>query len=145
MKRLALAIVFVLGFAPPAWADFSDGLAAYNRGDYATALREFRPLAEQGYAGAQNNLGVMYGKGQGVPQDYAEAVKWYRRAAEQGLAQAQTNLGVMHFTGRGLPLDYEEAVKWWLKAAAQGHAQAQGALRAWPRRRSSSPAWRRTW
>ncbi len=57
MKRLALAIVFVLGLAPPAWADFEAGVAAYNRGDYATALREFKPLAEQGYNSAQTNLG----------------------------------------------------------------------------------------
>ncbi len=49
MKRLALTIVLVLGFAPPAWADFSDGVAAYNRGDYATASREMKPLAEQGF------------------------------------------------------------------------------------------------
>ena len=65
MKRLALTIVLVLGFAPPAWADFSDGVAAYNRGDYATASREMKPLAEQGFAKAQYNLGVMYDKGGG--------------------------------------------------------------------------------
>lgn len=50
----------------------------------ATALRELRPLAEQGNAGAQNRLGIMYEKGQGVPQDHAAAVKWYRKAAAQG-------------------------------------------------------------
>ncbi len=119
---------------------FEDAVSAHERGDYATALREFRVLAKQGFASAQLNLGFMYDNGEGVLQDYAEAVKWYRLAAEQGIAQAQTNLGVMHFTGRGLPQDYEEAVKWWLKAAAQGHAQAQGALRAWPRPRTTSPS-----
>jgi len=39
-------------------------------------------------------LGLIYSKGQGVPQDYKEAVKWYRLSAEQGVAQAQYNLGV---------------------------------------------------
>ena len=112
MKRLALAIVFVLGFTPPAWADFSDGVAAYNRGDYTTAFREFKPLAEQGFANAQNNLGVMYNRGDGVAQDYAEAVKWFRRAAEQGDASAQNNLGAMYNLGDGVPQDYAEAVKW---------------------------------
>ena len=65
-------------------ADFSEGLAAYQRGDFATAIREFRPLAEAGNAWAQYNLGVMYRNGKGVPKDYAEALKWYRLSAAQG-------------------------------------------------------------
>ena len=78
------------------WPDqLKVGGAAYDRGDYATALKEFRPLAEQGNADAQFNLGFMYENGLGVPQDYAEAVKWYRNAAEQGYAQGQANLGLM--------------------------------------------------
>ena len=63
--------------------------------------------AEQGDAMAQNNLGVMYQKGEGVPQDYKEAVKWYRLAAEQGHATAQTNLGGMYYKGQGVPEDYK--------------------------------------
>ncbi len=104
MRPAIIAVLLLAALAGTAVAGpFEDAVSAYERGDYATALREFRVLAEQGLAEAQNNLGTMYGKGEGVPQDYAEAVKWYRRAAEQGLAQAQTNLGVMHFTGRGFP------------------------------------------
>ena len=61
-------------------ADYQDGLEAYERGDYATAMQEWRPLAEQGDAIAQYNFGLMYAFGQGVVQDYAEAVKWYRLA-----------------------------------------------------------------
>ncbi len=57
---LALVVVLV---AAPAWADFKAGVEAYDRGDYATALTEFRPLAQQGHAGAQFNLGQMYRKG----------------------------------------------------------------------------------
>ncbi|GAB6068870.1 hypothetical protein JCM13664_21910 [Methylothermus subterraneus] len=67
------AVLFsaVLALAtPPALAGFDEGLAAANRGDYATALKEWRPLAEQGDAVAQYNLGVMYDNGLGVPQDY---------------------------------------------------------------------------
>ena len=84
-------------------ADFDKGLDAYDRGDYATALREFKPLAEQGDAYAQYNLGVMYDKGQGVPKDYKTAVKWYTLAAEQGDADAQNNLGLMYDEGKGVP------------------------------------------
>ncbi len=125
MKRLALAIVFVLGFVPPAWADFQAGFAAWDRGDYATALREWKPLAEQGDAVAQFNIGLMYGNGRGVPQDYAEAVKWYRKSAEQGYANAQNNIGLMYDNGQGVPQDYAEALKWFRKAAEQGVPRAQ--------------------
>jgi TPR repeat protein len=58
--------------------------AAYDKGDYATALRLWQPLAEQGDVRAQTNLGLMFYTGQGVPQDLAVAVTWYRKAAEQG-------------------------------------------------------------
>jgi hypothetical protein len=105
-----------------------EGVAAYKRGDYASALREWRPLAKQGNAKAQNNLGIMYSEGLGVPQDDAEALQWYRKAAEQGDADGQFNLGLMYANGEGVPQDYARAVKWYRKAAEQGHAIAQNNL-----------------
>jgi len=105
--------------------DFGKGLAAAQSGDFATALQEWRPLAEQGYASAQFSVGVMYKNGLGVPQDYKEAVKWYTLAADQGHASAQYNLGVMYENGKGVPQDYKEAAKWYRLAADQGHASAQ--------------------
>jgi len=128
MRRIAitLAVVVALLFsAGSAWADWDDGLAAYVRGDYATALQEWRALAEQGDAQAQHNLGFIYGTGAGVPVSDAEAVKWYRKAAEQGYASAQFNLGLMYRLGTGVPKNDAEAVKWYRKAAEQGDAQAQ--------------------
>jgi uncharacterized protein len=107
------------------WAGYDEGVQAHARGDYATALREWRPLANQGYAAAQNNLGVMYDQGQGVPQDYAQALHWYRQAAKQGHAGAQYNLGVLYHHGRGVPQDYAQAIQWYRKAAEQGDADAQ--------------------
>ena len=89
------------------------GGLAYNQGDYSTALREWRPLAEQGNAGAQLNLGYMYDNGYGVPQDYKEAIKWYRRAAEQGNDRAQYNLGLMYDVGYGVPQDFVQAHMWY--------------------------------
>ncbi len=84
-----------------------------------TALREWRPLAEQGNANAQYFLGVMYAKGRGVPQDYAEAVKWSRKAAEQGVANAQFSLGVMYANGQGVPQDDAHAHMWFNLAASR--------------------------
>ncbi len=87
LKRGIAAVVLALVLSGPSLAaDFQAGLEAAGRGDYATALKEWRPLAEQGSAAAQYNLGYMYDNGLGVPQDYAEAVKWHRKAAEQGVA-----------------------------------------------------------
>jgi len=85
----------------------------------------YRKAAEQGWAGAQSNLGAMYQGGKGVPQDYAEAVKWYRLAANQGDLAGQFNLGMMYEGGKGVPRDHAEAVKWFRKVADQGDARAQ--------------------
>ena len=68
-----------------------DAAAAYQRGDYATALRLWRSLANQGHPYGQNNLGAMYAEGQGVPQDYIEAHKWFNLAEVAGDEYAARN------------------------------------------------------
>ncbi len=120
---LALAITALA--VPVSAGPYVDGYAAYQRGDYATALKFWRPLAEKGGANAQYNLGVMYRSGQGVKQDDAEAVKWYRKAAGRGNANAQNSLGVMYGNGQGVPLDDVLAYMWFNLAAAQGHENAK--------------------
>ena len=85
----------------------------------------YQRLARDGDIDAQYILGVMYRKGQGVPQDYEKAVYWYTKAAEQGLAEAQNNLGVMYDIGKGVPQDFKQAVYWYTGAAEQEHAPAQ--------------------
>jgi TPR repeat protein len=107
---------------------FEDGTAAFDRGDYATAMRLLRPFADQGNADAQTALGAMYTTGKGVPRDDAEAAKWFRMAADQGNADAQTALGAMYTTGKGVPRDDAEAAKWFRMAADQGNADAQAQL-----------------
>lgn len=127
MKLCLRALVVLLPLlATPAHAQDSDkGFRAYQLGDFATALREWRPLAESGSAVAEHNLANLYENGQGVPQDFVEAAKWYRKAAEQGYAAAQTNLGSLYWYGRGVPQDYSEAGRWYRKAVELGDAQAQ--------------------
>ena len=125
MRRLLTTLVILTGLfcsAGAVWAqDYEEGLKAYRSNDFATALKEWRPLAEQGNAKAQVNLGYMYDKRKGVTQDYAEAVKWYRKEAEQGNANGQDNLGWMYKNGKGVDKDKELAAKWRCKAAEQGN------------------------
>jgi len=95
--------------------DAGDAIAS---GDYAKALRLIRPLANDGDAAAQYNLGLMYVVGRGAQQDYAAAAVWFQKAAQQGYALAQSNLGVLYRDGRGVPQDNA-------KAADQGDAVTQ--------------------
>ena len=87
-------------------------------------MKWFRLAALQGYAPAQYNLGLMYDKGQGVPQDYAEAVKWFRLAAQKGIASEQNNLGTMYANGQGVPQDVVKAHLWFNLASASGNGNA---------------------
>ena len=114
----------------PAAADLlSDGVAAYEAGDFGAASEAWRPIAEGGDARAQFNLGLLYETGRGVAEDLAQAAAWYQRAALQGLTQAQFNLALLHQTGRGVEKDGTEAL-YWLEIAARhgaGEEQAQAA------------------
>jgi S1-C subfamily serine protease len=127
LRTICLTLTLLLGSVGTSWgADFNKGLAAAQSGDFATALGEWRPLAEQGVADAQYNLGKMYYFGKGVPQDYKTAVKWFTLAAEQGYAGAQYNLGVMYDNGEGVIQDNVYAHMWWNIAASSGDKDAIG-------------------
>ena len=92
--------------------------------DDAEAVKWYRLAAEQGHAGAQYDLGLIYDNGEGVVQDQDAALKWYRMAADQGHAWAQSNLGIKYAEGQGVPQDYVRAYMWWNLAAAKGDAGA---------------------
>ncbi len=119
MMLLALAVAGPVIAAGP----FDDGMEAYQRQDYVTALRLWRPLAAElgyahGLAAAQYNLGLMYQDGQGVQQNYSLAVNWYWLAAAQGHGRAQNDIGYMYLNGLGVPQDYVLAHMWFNLAAA---------------------------
>ena len=129
-KTRMVSLFLLVGL--PALADLTAGEAAYDKGDYATALAEFLPLAERGDAIAQLRLGYMYEFGRGVPQNDKEAIRWFCAAAEQGNENAQFTLGFLYEVGiyevgigRGVRQDYKEAVRWYGMAAEQGNASAQ--------------------
>src|SRR6476620_8819456 len=104
LRPIIVAVILILSLAAQVAADpLDDGTIAYNRGDYATALRLFeQSAADKGSAIAQFNIGIMYANGQGVAQNYSEAVKWYGLAANQGFADAQYNLGLLYANGQGV-------------------------------------------
>lgn len=129
MKKTTLAMLILCAcLALPAQAAFEEGLAAYSRGDYATAFKEWRPLAELGNPIAQAFLGGLYENGFGVAQNGQEAVKWYRAAAEQGFSLAQYDLGRLYQQGIHVTQDYKEAVRWYRLAAEQGNPLARYGL-----------------
>ena len=90
----------------------NQAVSAYQQQDYRRAHELFLPLAQQGYATAQHNLGVMYEKGQGVPQDYARARHWFEQAAVQGVSASQYNLGIFYQNGYGVGRDFSRACHW---------------------------------
>jgi S1-C subfamily serine protease len=114
-------------YTEEAQANYAVGLLFSQDQDYQEAFKWFTKAAEQGHAGAQLILGVMYYNGKGVPQDYKEAVRWFTRSAEQGNAEAQAYVSRMYYYGQGVPEDYVQAYKWCNLAAARGFESAKEA------------------
>ena len=131
MKVLALITLLTITLTQTLSAQhFDSAVAANKRGDYKTAIKHLRPLAEKGLPDAQALLGAMYAQGRGMPQDPAEAIKWFRKGIAQDNHWAQHNLGYMYSQGYGVPQNYFEAAKWFRKAANQGNADSQSNLGA---------------
>jgi uncharacterized protein len=113
MKNIAILLAFLVTLSSPVTAqDFDKGVDAYRSGDYATAIIEWRPLAETGNSGAQFLLGAAYYFGHGVIQDDKQAANWYRLAAEQKHSSAQYYIGIMFENGRGVLQDNILAHMW---------------------------------
>lgn len=130
MRWLFLLFTCLLMVPSLSWAEYDAGSAAMIRGDYARALAELRPSADQGDPRAQVLLGKMFREGLGVSKNAALAAHWYQRAAEQGLPSAQVDLGHLYRKGVGVPQSYVDAAKWYRRAAAQNLAAGQVSLGA---------------
>ena len=126
-RTLSLIFVIVLQYELALAQEdrFDAGVAANERGHFATALRAWLPMAEKGVAEAQNNVGHMYERGLGVAQNYALAMQWYRRAADQDLAEAQLNIGLLYYYGYGVATNHREAVSWFRAAAESELPEAE--------------------
>lgn len=115
----------ILGSGRSVFADFIDGLAAYDAGQLRDAYEEWLPLAEAGDLRAQVALaGLLQVGGRGMDRDLPAAAAWYRRAAERGDPVAQMNLGDLYAEGQGVERDLVQAVAWLSLAAEQGRLWA---------------------
>jgi hypothetical protein len=123
MKLLAAFLVFLA--ASLTYAGFDEGVTAYEAGDYAKALAEWRPLAEQGDAQAQYNLGIMHLEGEGVTRSARKAAEWFHKAGKQNHAAAQYNLATLYANGQGVAKNPKLMLTWLRFAAEQGYALAQ--------------------
>jgi TPR repeat protein len=113
---------FVLSSLPLLGTDLHAGERAYQRRDYAGAMKELAPLAQEGIVDAQVLLGKMYMLGQGVPKDTDLALRWFRSASDQGNAEAEFFLGAMYL----LPAkDVPQGLRWLRLSAEQGTTDAQ--------------------
>ena len=85
MKHIILALLITLS-SPVAAQDYDKGVTALYTGpvDFATALKELKPLAEDGDPFSQWHLGFMYLKGLGVLSDYVLSHMWYNIASVNG-------------------------------------------------------------
>ena len=126
--------------ATPVMADVKAGVDAWSRGDYATAVKEWRQPAIDGDPDAQFNLGQAYKLGRGVPTDLKQAEDWYRKAAMQGHFQAEDSYGLILFQNGAR----QNALPYIQKSAGRGEPRAQYILatalfngdlieRDWPR------------
>jgi len=119
---LILSTLTAVLTAIPAWADYR---AAFDKGDFATALAEARPLAQKGDAAAQCYYGEMLAEGLGIKKDDKLAFGWFAKAAAQNYPKACFDLGYMYDHGRGAEQDNATAAVWYTKGAELGNVDAQ--------------------
>ncbi len=127
----------MLWVSPVISADLNAGIRAFVNGDYKTALKELRPLAENGNADAQGFLGQMYFGGKGVPRDDRQAFNWTMRAAEQGDPSAHFTLGLWYAVGAGVSEDVVQSYMWIKLSAQNGFSEAELILKGLEQERMS--------
>ena len=123
MKKLLLVLLLSLAFTGLSYADYQDGMNAYNRGDFKSAFNEWKPLALKGNAKAQTHIGSMYFNGYYVSQNYSESAYWLKKAADQSEPVAQFFLGIAYFFGLGVTESKLEAAYLIDMAIASGNKE----------------------
>ena len=124
-NKILLAFLLSITLFTCSFADYISGQREYVSGNYEIAIIEWTPVAEDGNARAQYNLGWMHANGKGTAQDFKEAIEWYKQSAELGNVNAQYNLANLYLRGQGADQNDKLAFSWFIKAAEQGDAPAQ--------------------
>jgi hypothetical protein len=125
-------IIVLLSFSllPASYAGAVDqAISVYDSGNYLSARRIFKTIAQQGDPVAQRYLALMFDKGQGGVQDYGKAVEWYEKAAKQNDSPAQYFLGVKYLNGQGVALNEKLAYAWFAIALNNGYEKAANPLK----------------
>jgi TPR repeat protein len=126
LAGVSLAFAVLASMPYVARADpVSDGFAAYQRGDYATAYKLCIVWAQHGNRDAKFLIGLMYANGRGVRRSYADAAQWYQDAADDDQDSAENNLGELYAAGRGVRRSLVQAATLYWHAADQGNPRAQ--------------------
>ncbi|WP_293628090.1 SH3 domain-containing protein [Salinisphaera sp.] len=128
MKHKSISRLAVIAISALACATSAVAQQGPSDAEAAQVLKSARPLAENGNATAQYNMGVLYDEGYGVDQDYAQARDWYEKAAAQNYSKAEHNLGIMYQEGHGVPQSDAKAAEWFKRAAENGEPAAQNNL-----------------
>lgn len=128
MKKTAIARLAAIALTALVCAHSAVAQQGPSKDEAAEVLKTARPLADNGNANAQYNMGVLYDEGYGVEQDYAKAKEWYEKAAAQKYPKAEHNLGIMYQSGHGVKKSSAEAAKWFKRAAEHGEPAAQNNL-----------------
>ena len=124
-NKIHLAFLLSITLFTSAFADYISGQREYVSGNYENAISEWIPVAENGNARAQYNLGWMHANAKGTAQDFKVAIEWYKKSAVLGNVNAQYNLANLYLRGQGAAQNDKLAFSWFIKAAEQGDAPAQ--------------------
>ena len=125
LLSLVIGVALIFATGPPVRADNEEAEAAYDRGDYDTAIVNWLAEAEAGDPVAQYNVATLFRTGKGAARNPEASVGWYTRAAEQGHLASQTNLGRIYLSGDGVQRDPELGLKWLRLAADEDFPPAQ--------------------
>lgn len=107
---------------------FNKGWACHQQKNYSRAVEYYKQACELNHPVAQNNLGVCYENGLGVPQNNQKAVYWYQKSANQSYDRGLYNLSNCYFYGNGVAQDRTKAAQLAKKAADQGFHEAQNRI-----------------
>ena len=131
-KRIVFSLMFIFFSSRICLSESSLDSETYQKGkkaedskDFIQALKWYQKAASNGNASAENALGHLYLRGEGVPQDLQKSMEWYRKAAKQGDPEGETNVGHGYAMGYGVTRDYHKALEWYLKAAALQNGRAE--------------------